>query len=198
MAGEAAKDRGRRTQAERTAETRGRIVAAVVESIAEIGFQRTTASEIAQRSGVTWGAVQHHFGGKDGILAAVLEDSFARFERRLADVPPARSGTPLEERVSRFVDGAWQHFESAPYRSTFEILLNHARPGARGGRRLVARRHVPRLEPRVGRGLRRRAPFPATEPGPAALHHLGAVRTRRVEGDGGSGRAHRARPSSAT
>lgn len=113
----------RRTQAERTAETRERIVRAVVESIAEVGFPRTTASEITRRAGVTWGAVQHHFGGKDGILAAVLEDSFAHFAAQLADVP--RSDAPLEERVSRFVDSAWAHFSSPDYRCTFEILLNH-------------------------------------------------------------------------
>jgi AcrR family transcriptional regulator len=112
----------RRTQAERTAATRGAIVRAVVESIAEVGFQKTTASEITRRAGVTWGAVQHHFGGKDGILRAVLEDSFDRFAARLAEVPVA--GASLEQRVSGFVDRAWEHFASPDYRSTFEILLN--------------------------------------------------------------------------
>ncbi len=48
-------------------------MAAVLESIAEVGFQRTTAAEITRRAGVTWGAVQHHFGAEDGILRAVLE-----------------------------------------------------------------------------------------------------------------------------
>ena len=112
----------RRTQAERTAETRSRILRAVVESIAEVGFQRTTASEITRRAGVSWGAVQHHFGGKDGILSAVLEDSFARFAELLADVP--RTGAPLDERVGLFVDRAWAHFSSPDYHSTFEILLS--------------------------------------------------------------------------
>jgi len=112
----------RRTQAERTAQTRERIVRAAVESIAELGFQKTTASEITRRAGVTWGAVQHHFGGKDGILAAVLEESFARFAARLAEVPIANA--PLTARVSGFVDRAWAHFGSPDYRSTFEILLN--------------------------------------------------------------------------
>jgi len=114
--------RGRRSHAERTAETRGRIMNAVVETIAELGFQRTTAAEIARRAGVTWGAVQHHFGGKEGILVAVLEDSFARFAERLAVID--RETGPLEDRVSLFVDHAWQHFASDDYRSSFEILLN--------------------------------------------------------------------------
>jgi AcrR family transcriptional regulator len=98
---------------------------AVVESIAEVGLARTTAPEIARRAGVTWGAVQHHFGGKDGILAAVLEESFERFAARLAEVPT--EGAALDERVSAFVDIAWAHFGSPDYRSTFEILLNYTR-----------------------------------------------------------------------
>jgi len=115
-------ERARRSQAERTADTRAKIIEAVVASIDEIGFQKTTASEITRRAGVTWGAVQHHFGGKDGILAAVLEDSFDRFAKRIADLPEEE--TSIEERVAFFLDRAWEHFTSPHYRSTFEILLN--------------------------------------------------------------------------
>ena len=115
--------RRRRTHAERAAETRARILDAAVESIAEVGFQRTTAAEITRRAGVTWGAVQHHFGGKDGMFLAVLDDSFRRFEGRLADLPVGEAD--LEKRVSLFLEGAWAHFASPHYRSTFEILLNH-------------------------------------------------------------------------
>lgn len=113
---------GRRTQAGRTAETRGRIIAAVLESVSEVGFQRTTANEITRRAGVTWGAVQHHFGGKDGMLVAVLEASFEHFAAQLEDIPS--QGLSLEERANRFIDGAWAHFSSSQYRCTFEILLN--------------------------------------------------------------------------
>jgi AcrR family transcriptional regulator len=112
----------RRSHAERTAETRRRVKAAVVECIGELGFQRTTGTEIARRAGVTWGAVQHHFGDKNGILAAVLEDSFHRFAAVLGEPDPA--GAPLEARVSDFIERAWEHFRSPHYRTTFEILLN--------------------------------------------------------------------------
>jgi len=114
----------RRTQAERTAETRRRILDAVVASIAEVGFQRTTATEIARRAGVTWGAVQHHFGAKGGILEAVLEDTFERFAVRLGDIP---TDAPLERRVALFVERAWEHFSSPHFQSTFEILLHHGK-----------------------------------------------------------------------
>jgi len=124
----------RRSHAERTAETRAKILAAVVESIAEVGFQRTTAVEITRRAGVTWGAVQHHFGDKDGILLAVLEDSFNRFAARLAEADV--EGLPLARRVERFLDRAYAHFTSREYASTFEILLDHLRrdgASAKGG-----------------------------------------------------------------
>lgn len=112
----------RRSHAERTAETRRRVLAAVVECMAELGFQRTTGTEIARRAGVSWGAVQHHFGDKNGILAAVLEESFHRFADALGSPEP---GDPsLESRVSDFVDRAWEHFRSPHYRTTFEVLLN--------------------------------------------------------------------------
>jgi AcrR family transcriptional regulator len=118
--------RERRTHAERTTETRARIMSAVVESIADLGYQKTTSAEIARRSGMTWGAVQHHFGGKDGILLAVLEDSFTRFAERLAKID--RDATSIETRISEFIDHSWEHFASDHYRSTFEILLNFTGP----------------------------------------------------------------------
>jgi AcrR family transcriptional regulator len=118
-----AKPQRRRSHAERTAETRARIIEAAIESIAEQGFQRTTANEIAKRAGVTWGAVQHHFGDKDGIVTAVLEDSFDRFAARLDDIPV--DGTTVGERVDLFIERAWAHFGSPHYRSTFQILLSY-------------------------------------------------------------------------
>lgn len=112
----------RRTQAERTESTRRKILEAVVACIAEDGFRHSTASRIAARAGVTWGAVQHHYGGKDGILAAVLDDTFARFAAHFDDMPDAAT-TPLDVRARQFVARAWAHFGSAHFRSMFEILL---------------------------------------------------------------------------
>ncbi len=42
-----------RSHAERTAETGSRVQLAVIESIAEVGYQCTTGAEIARRTGVT-------------------------------------------------------------------------------------------------------------------------------------------------
>lgn len=115
--------RRRRSHAERSATTRTTIIGAVVEVIARDGFQGLTAQQIARRSGLTWGAVQHHFGGKDELLLAVLQDSFERFAERLA--PVTVDGTSVTARATLFVDHAWEHFRGRHYRATFEILLNY-------------------------------------------------------------------------
>jgi AcrR family transcriptional regulator len=114
----------RRSQAERREITRHRIVSAVFESVAEVGLARTTAVEVTSRAGVTWGAVQHHFGGKDGMLLAAVETSFEQFASRTGSV--STEGATLGERASLFVDRAWAHFGSQEYRSAFEILLAYA------------------------------------------------------------------------
>ncbi|NIV48010.1 MAG: TetR family transcriptional regulator, partial [Gammaproteobacteria bacterium] len=64
------------TQAERSALTRETVIQAVVDCIVEEGINAATAARIAERSGVTWGAIVHQFGDKDSLLLAVVERSF--------------------------------------------------------------------------------------------------------------------------
>lgn len=126
--------RSRRSRAEQRAETRARILAATIDAIAELGLARATATEIARRAELTWGAVQHHFGDKEELLAAVLEEGFDRFARRFADLPG--EAPSLAERVGVFIDRAWSHFRGPVYRANFEILLGtvRAEPSERSAR----------------------------------------------------------------
>ena len=48
--------RQRRTQAQRVAETRGRLLDATVECLAEIGYARMTTGDVAERAGMSRGA----------------------------------------------------------------------------------------------------------------------------------------------
>ena len=111
-----------RTHAERSAETRGKIVDAVVDCIAEFGLKKTTTNAIAERAGVTWGALQHHFGDLNGCLIAAFDESFGRFVKTLGEPPP--SETPLQKRVAIFIERAWLHYSSTHYLSMFQLLLN--------------------------------------------------------------------------
>ncbi len=134
----------RRTQAERSAATRRKIIDAVVAVIAEEGFAQASAQRIAQRAGVTWGAVQYHFGTKADILDAVLAEGLTRFEQRVGSLAP--SGRSLEQRVGLLVDRSWEYYCSPHYRAMLEIALD-ARRGAAPGRY----EHLQRFADAVGR-----------------------------------------------
>ncbi|MFP8879884.1 MAG: TetR/AcrR family transcriptional regulator [Myxococcota bacterium] len=111
----------RRTQADRSATTRTKILAAVVQCVDELGLAGTTSQAIAGSAGVTVGAVQHHFASKADVLRAVLEDSFDRLSEGFEGAPV---GDSLEDRVSVFIDRAWLHYGSVRFRSTLEIVLS--------------------------------------------------------------------------
>src|SRR5437763_16557793 len=66
------------TQAERTAATRGRLLDAALDVLAEQGYAATTTVEAAKRAGVSRGAPLHHFPTKPELLAAAVEHLYAR------------------------------------------------------------------------------------------------------------------------
>lgn len=62
-----------RTKAERSAVTKEALLAAARERFTERGYADVGVAELAQRAGVTTGAVYHHFGSKRGLFRALLE-----------------------------------------------------------------------------------------------------------------------------
>jgi AcrR family transcriptional regulator len=62
----------RRTQVERTAESRRRLVDAAIALLAERGYAGTTLLEIGRASGLSRGLVTHHFGTKEACMEAVV------------------------------------------------------------------------------------------------------------------------------
>jgi AcrR family transcriptional regulator len=115
-------------QAAKSKATQDKLVNAVIGLINEKGFAAASSTQIAKRAGVTWGAVQHHFGSKEDILEEVLNRSHLRFHESLS----ARRFTTgdAEQRVGKYVDAAWAHYQGKEYLATLEILL-----ATRGGGR---------------------------------------------------------------
>jgi AcrR family transcriptional regulator len=66
--------RPRRTQADRSATTTAALVKAARELFAEQGFAATSRDQIAERAGVTRGALYHHFESKTAVAAAVVAE----------------------------------------------------------------------------------------------------------------------------
>ncbi|MBF0201646.1 MAG: TetR/AcrR family transcriptional regulator [Desulfamplus sp.] len=61
--------------------TRKKIVDAATHLFARLGYHKTTIQDIAQRIGMTTGAVFHHFGSKNDILDTVVEELSSNLER---------------------------------------------------------------------------------------------------------------------
>jgi AcrR family transcriptional regulator len=108
-------------QALKSKRTRDKILQSAISLIKEGGYSSASASRIAERAGITWGAAQHHFGSKDDILDAVMDISHARFTARMAS-PALRTGS-LADRVELFVDAMWEHYQEDVYLAGLEILL---------------------------------------------------------------------------
>jgi AcrR family transcriptional regulator len=68
---------GRKTQAERRAETQRRLIAAGRRLFAEKGYAGTGTPEIVAAAGVTRGALYHHFADKLALFAAVVAEEHA-------------------------------------------------------------------------------------------------------------------------
>ncbi len=68
----------RRSQQERTATTRSRVLEATLASLIELGYAATTISRVQERAGVARGTLLHHFPTRASLLVAVVEDVAAR------------------------------------------------------------------------------------------------------------------------
>ena len=81
----------RRTQAERSAATRARLLDATIDCVLDLGYARTTTVEIARRAGLSRGAQLHHFPTKAELVTAAVEHLFLRrqdeFVRAFATLP---------------------------------------------------------------------------------------------------------------
>ena len=84
----------RLTQAQRRAQTRAQLLASARRTFARHGYHGTSLERVSENAGCTKGALYDHFGSKEGLLLALLDDQFAaRVEqaRRAEEVPPSRA-----------------------------------------------------------------------------------------------------------
>lgn len=92
----------RRSQEERSAQTRRRLLDAAVACLTEHGYRGTTTLAVAERAGVSRGARAYHFPTRADLVAAALDHlaqrRLAALGERLAALPqgPTRSRTALD------------------------------------------------------------------------------------------------------
>lgn len=123
----------RRTQGERSAATRTRLLDATLECLSELGYARTTTTEIAERGGVSRGAQLHHFPTKAEL---VTEAVAYLFEKRDEEFRAAFAKLPDDaERGAAAVDLLWSMVSGPTFHAWLELA--------------VASRTDPQLSPKV-------------------------------------------------
>jgi AcrR family transcriptional regulator len=112
--------RQRRTQQERSADTVARLLEATIDLLHDRGLYRMSTSDIAERAGVSRGALTHHFSSKEEIIVAavahMLRQSTASLHQMAADI--RHSGGSTDE----IVDFLWRIMNDRLFYVTMEFL----------------------------------------------------------------------------
>src|SRR6266702_6033333 len=112
----------RRTQAERTEETRTRILKAASELIRQRGYARFRTAEVATEAGVSRGAQLHHFPTKDALVVATLEYVFEQ-----AQILSRRRATAVNrprDLIEAVIEDAKEFFFSEHFMVAIDIVLS--------------------------------------------------------------------------
>jgi len=111
----------RRTQEERSAATRARLLDATLECLSELGYARTTTTEIAERGGVSRGAQLHHFPTKAEL---VTEAVAYLFDRRDEEFRAAFAKLPADvDRGAAAVDILWSMVSGPTFHAWLELAV---------------------------------------------------------------------------
>lgn len=111
---------GNQLRAERT---RAALIEVTVEIVVSEGIAAATGRHIADTAGVTWGVIQYHFGDRDGLLLAVVDQGFGNLQEALESLPAATPDTSTRQLVEAVVEAVWQAIASSTARAAIEILI---------------------------------------------------------------------------
>ena len=111
----------RRTQAERSAETRTKLLEATAACLVEVGYARCSTTDICRRAGVSRGAMLHHFPSKAVLVTAACEhivDVWVDEFRRSIEAVPA-----VEDRINAAIDVLWGLWSGQAVTAWFELIV---------------------------------------------------------------------------
>jgi AcrR family transcriptional regulator len=137
-------DSGRRTQAERSAAMRQRLLDATIDCLVTYGYAGTTTNRIAQRAGVTRGAQIHHFRAKEDLVAAAIEHvAQQRANKAIGDLGLIKENP---DKVTAILDFLWELHQGPLFVATIELWI-----ASRTDPVLAA--EIERVEPVVNAGV---------------------------------------------
>ncbi|WP_067561933.1 TetR/AcrR family transcriptional regulator [Nocardia acidivorans] len=111
----------RRTQEQRSTETRIRLLDATIECLVEFGYAGTTTPRVAERAGVTRGAQVHHFGSKtDLVVAAISHLAQRRTEAAMQEIGRVRGG---DDPLGTALEFMWELHQGPLFIAAIELWV---------------------------------------------------------------------------
>ena len=115
-------ENGRRTQSERSAETRRRLLEATIESLIEVGYAGTTIRRVTELAGVSQGAQSHHFPHRVDLVTSAFEHMAEQridaYRARARELSGDRS-----ERLRALLDLLWEDFSSPLFTVALKLWI---------------------------------------------------------------------------
>jgi AcrR family transcriptional regulator len=108
-------------QAQKSAATRNLIVEAAIRCFIDLGYASTTTTRIAEKAGLSRGAMLHHFPSKIDIVRAAVAHLHAKrlkaFRASIAAIPEG------SDRVRIALDAYWRHVNHPMFVAFFELSV---------------------------------------------------------------------------
>ena len=110
----------RRTQEERSSETRSRILNAAIEVLFEKGYVGATTTEIAKRAGVSRGAQLPHFPTRRDLVTVTVQHLI---HRRSDEFREAVGKLPEADRYPAAIDLLWEFISGSTFYAWLEVVV---------------------------------------------------------------------------
>jgi AcrR family transcriptional regulator len=136
----------RRSQEERSSETRERLLDATLECLLERGYAGTTTPVVCERTGLSRGALLHHFPTKQALVIEAVGRLVARMNQE--NLAQAARVVAAADPLERMFDVIWTNFQQPLFHAALELWL-----AARTDPELHASLY--RVESSRGRGMAR-------------------------------------------
>ena len=170
-----------RRTAEAAEATRVALIEKGVLTFAEVGYHAARLDDVAERAGVTRGAVYHHFGDKQGLLKAIVDRFISAFDQsvdRLVDgtVTGAGGREPIDRVLERLIVEPLALVESDRHAAAFFELVMlraagvHELDAVRMHRREIMTGRIEALAAALGEGAQEGRIREDVEPDAIARH----------------------------
>jgi AcrR family transcriptional regulator len=112
----------RRTQKERRETTRTALLEATIDCLVRHGYGNTTTRAIADRAGVSQGALEHHFANKAELVSEATRYLGAKLTKELLRQAPP-TDLPLLLRAEEVFKRTWEVYRGAPVEAAIELWI---------------------------------------------------------------------------